>query len=73
MSKRRGEEGKVLLRVKVSQNGRAVSVQLKKSSGSKRLDNAARKAVKNWRFVPAKKGGESVSGWVIVPITFNLR
>jgi len=58
----------------VSQNGRAALVQINKSSGFKRLDNAARKAVsRKWRFVPAKKAGKPVSGWVIVPIAFKLR
>lgn len=73
MSKRRGEEGTVLLRVKVNKNGRAASVQIRKSSGSKRLDNAARKTVSKWRFVPAKKDGKPVNGWVIVPIAFKLK
>ncbi|MEN8220720.1 MAG: energy transducer TonB [Pseudomonadota bacterium] len=72
ISRRRGEEGKVSLRVKVTKNGRAASVQLKKSSGSRRLDKAARKAVSKWRFVPAKKNGKTVTGWVIVPIVFKL-
>ena len=73
ISKRRSEEGTVLLRVKVSKNGKAALVQIKKSSGSKRLDNAAHQTVNKWRFVPAKKEGKVVNGWVIVPIVFQLR
>ena len=73
ISKRRGEEGTVLLRVKVNKNGKAALVQIKKSSGSKRLDNAAHQTVNKWRFVPAKKEGKVVNGWVIVPIVFQLR
>jgi protein TonB len=73
ISKRLGEEGTVLLWVKVSKNGKAALVQIKKSSGSKRLDNAAHQAVNKWRFAPAKKEGKVVSGWVIVPIVFQLR
>jgi len=72
MSRRRGEQGKVLLRVKVNQNGSAASVQLKKSSGFKRLDKAAREAVSKWRFIPAKKNGKTVSAWVNIPIVFKL-
>ncbi|RKZ92498.1 MAG: hypothetical protein DRR19_04090 [Candidatus Parabeggiatoa sp. nov. 1] len=73
LSKRSGEEGTVLLQVKVSQNGRVALVQIKKSSGFNRLDKAALKVVNNWRFVPAQKAGKVVSGWVIVPIVFQLR
>ncbi len=72
ISRRRGEQGKVLLRVKVATNGKATSVILTKSSGSNRLDNAARKTVYKWRFIPAKSKGKPVSGWVIVPIVFKL-
>ena len=73
ISKRRGEQGTVLLRVKVNQNGRAALVKIKQSSGFNRLDKAARQAVNEWRFVPAKKAGQPVTGWVIVPIVFKLR
>jgi protein TonB len=73
MSRRRSEEGTVLLQVKVTKNGDTALVRIKKSSGSSRLDNVAHKTVSAWRFVPAKKNGKPVNGWVIVPITFNLR
>ncbi|MBI5937014.1 MAG: energy transducer TonB [Betaproteobacteria bacterium] len=72
MSRRLGEEGRVLLRVLVGGEGRARAVQLKEGSGFARLDQAAREAVLRWRFVPARRGGEAVEGWVLVPIGFAL-
>jgi len=72
LSRRLGEQGKVLLRVFVSADGRAEDVRLHQSSGHKRLDEAARDAVSHWRFVPAKRGDEAVAGWFIVPIEFKL-
>lgn len=72
MAKRAGEEGRVLLKVLVSAEGEAETVSLEKSSGSERLDNAARDAVSRWRFVPARKGGQALSAYVIVPIKFSL-
>ena len=72
ISRRLREEGTVKLRVKVSAAGRASAVTLNRSSGSNRLDNAAIKAVKKWRFVPAKRNGQAESSWVIIPIVFNL-
>lgn len=71
-SKRNGEEGKVLLRVKVGADGSALDLDIKQSSGFPRLDNAAREAVAKWRFVPAKRGDEVIESWVTVPITFAL-
>jgi len=72
LSKRMGEEGKVILRVSVSAQGAAESVEIKTSSGSQRLDEAAQKTVRNWKFIPAKRGSEAVHSFVLVPIIFKL-
>jgi protein TonB len=67
-----GWEGRVLLRVHVLVDGSADSVSVQSSSGRRVLDDAARDAVRGWRFVPAKRGDEAVDGWVTVPIDFRL-
>lgn len=72
LSRRLGEEGKVLLRVRVNADGRAVAVDLEKSSNFVRLDEAARQAVSRWRFVPARRGDEAIEASVIVPLVFRL-
>jgi protein TonB len=63
MSRRLGEQGAVVLRVMISPDGRAGEIQLSKSSGYARLDRAAIEAVREWRFVPALKGGRPVAAW----------
>jgi periplasmic protein TonB len=73
MSRRLGEEGKVVLRVFVEADGRPASVELKAGSGSPRLDEAALAAVRRWEFVPARRGAEPVAAWVLVPIAFHLK
>jgi len=72
VSRRIGEEGKVLLKVRVTPDGRAAAVDVEKSSNFERLDEAARQSVAHWRFVPAKRGDEAVEASVIVPIVFRL-
>lgn len=72
LSKRMGEEGKVILRVSVNPQGTADSVDIKSSSGSTRLDEAAQKTVRTWKFIPAKRGDTAVQSWVLVPIIFKL-
>lgn len=72
LSRRQGEEGRVLLRVLVSAAGGAVEVDLEKTSGSRRLDRAAIAAVKKWRFIPARRSGQALSAYVLVPIKFSL-
>ncbi len=72
LSRRMGEEGKVMLRVSVTPQGTAAEVQIHTSSGSPRLDESAQKTVRNWKFIPAKQGDTAVQSWVLVPIIFKL-
>ncbi|WP_415034779.1 energy transducer TonB [Azonexus sp.] len=72
LSRRMGEEGKVILRVQVTPQGSASEVEIRTSSGSPRLDEAAQKTVRNWKFIPAKQGDTAVQSWVLVPIIFKL-
>lgn len=72
LSRRMGEEGRVVLRVQVSASGSAEEVRIHSSSGFPRLDDAASAAVQGWRFVPATQAGKPVSAWVLVPLNFRL-
>ncbi len=73
LSRRLGEQGKVLLRVLVHTDGSAMSVEIASGSGYARLDQAARETVRQWRFIPAMQGDKTVNSWVIVPINFSLK
>lgn len=73
LSRRLSEQGRVLLRVHVDAEGRAVEVEVQTSSGHARLDDAALAAVRRWKFVPARRGTEPVAAWVRVPIEFTLK
>jgi protein TonB len=70
-SRRLKEEGTVLLLVQVSVEGTPLSVEIRTSSGFERLDEAGLQAVRQWRFVPAKRGSENVAASVLVPIQFK--
>ena len=72
LSRSREEEGKVILQVYVNKKGRASRIETIQSSGYSRLDKAARKAVKNWTFIPALEDGNPTAGIVQVPILFVL-
>jgi protein TonB len=73
IAKSRGWTGKVMLRVQVSPEGTATSIEVETSSGHEMLDESAIDAVKKWKFIPAKKGETAVASAVIVPIVFSLR
>lgn len=72
-SRRRGEEGRVILKVRVAANGTAASVEVDKSSGYRRLDMTARRTVSRWTFIPAKRNNAAVEAWTKVIILFQLR
>ena len=72
MSRRMGEQGKVLVRVLISADGRAEHAEIRTSSGYARLDEAALDTVKRWRYVPGKRAGTAEAMWFNVPVRFVL-
>ena len=47
-------------------------MQISRSSGSNDLDEAALEAVKQWKFVPARRSGNLTQASVIVPVEFKI-
>ncbi len=73
LARRRGEQGTVLLRVRVRTDGSVAEAEIKQSSGSTLLDDTALRTVRDsWRFTPARLDGVPVESWVEVPIRFVL-
>ena len=72
-AKEKGYEGEVILRVEVLPDGRVGQVEVKNSSGYELLDRSALTAVKQWKFIPAKKGETPIPLWVNVPVKFQLQ
>jgi protein TonB len=72
LARRLGEQGTVLLDVYVGADGSPEKIALNASSGSPRLDRAARETVRQWKFVPARQGERPVGAWIVVPIRFVL-
>ena len=69
-AKRLGWQGEVLLRIHVGADGAPREVRIVRSSGHRRLDQAAVAAVRRWRFEPALRDGRAVPGEVQVPVAF---
>ena len=48
------------------------TVQVSRSSGFTRLDDAALSAVQKARFKPYTENGQPTAGWALVPLDFTL-
>lgn len=72
LSKRLGEEGKVVVRAWIDTNGTATQAEIKTSSGYDRLDQTALQTVLNWRYVPGKRAGVPEAMWFNIPLNFVL-
>ncbi|MHB1092594.1 energy transducer TonB [Thiobacillus sp.] len=72
ISRRLGEEGKVVLRVELDEAGRVDHVTIKTSSGYTRIDETALATVKRWRCNPATRDGVAVRAVAIQPFNFVL-
>lgn len=72
LSRRLGEQGKVLVRVLIGADGVPKKAEMRQSSGFDRLDQAALNTVLKWRYLPGKRGGVAEEMWFNVPINFVL-
>jgi protein TonB len=72
-SSRKRERGTVVLRVLVDASGRPAQIQIERSSGFARLDDAARDAVQKALFRPHEVDGHAQPAQVLIPIEFTRR
>lgn len=68
-----GQQGEVLVRVRLQPDGAAAEIVLWRSSNFPLLDRSALAAVRGWHFLPAMRDGRPVAAWVEIPVRFHLR
>jgi protein TonB len=71
-ARRNEEEGTVQLRFLVDVDGKVVQAQVDKSSGSTRLDDAARLALSKCQFKPGTLDGRPEQSWASMKYTWRL-
>ena len=69
----RGEQGDVELEISVDAEGEVEGVAVVSSSGFAELDDAAERAVRRARFVPASSGGRPVASRARLKLEFKLK
>ena len=72
-SRRIREQGLVILRVLIDEGGHAKVIEVYRSIGHPRLDEAARSAVARAVFKPYMDGGVARESAAMVPVEFSLR
>ncbi len=73
ISRRMGEEGKLVLRVELDENGHVDTAIVIDSSGHPRLDEAAMTAVKDWQCRPPLRDGQPIRAIALQPFNFVLQ
>lgn len=68
----KGMIGEMVLSAYVGLNGAPEKIETKTSSGIQALDEAAIKAVSQWKFSPATQAGAALASWYEVPVKFEL-
>lgn len=69
----KGLEGTVVLKVLVDVDGTPISVEIERSSGHFKLDDAAKRQVlRKWKFKPAIVDGRATQVYGIIPVSFSL-
>ena len=71
-SRRLEEEGTVALRFLVGVDGKVIQSEIEKSSGFKRLDEAARAGLSKCQFRPALVDGKPEQSWASMKYTWRL-
>ena len=69
---RLGEVGVTGLNLYIGEDGRVSDAQVAATSGSERLDEAAKKhAIRSWKFIPCMQGDKPVACWL--PLNFRWK
>lgn len=72
-ARRMHQEGRVLVRVVVDEQGSPVTALVQESTPSGVFDQAALGAARRFRFLPGKVAGRRVMTAVLIPFEFSLR
>jgi len=72
-ARQRGEQGDVVLEIRVGKDGSVETVRVVSSCGFSELDEAAVKAARGAKFTPARSGREAVPSTARITLSFRLK
>jgi protein TonB len=71
-ARKAGLQGTSLLKIQILPDGSVGEIQLVQSAGDPSLDEAAQRAVKQWKFKPGLSGSKPITTWMMLPVKFEL-
>ncbi len=71
-AKTAGIEGRIIVQVFVDIKGRVTETVILKEIPNSGFGKAASAAIKRTRFKPARKRGQPVAAWIVIPVHFKL-
>ena len=72
-ARQRGEQGDVVVEIRVNEDGTVDAVKVAESSGFPELDEAAVRAARAAKFSPARSGRDAVASTARLKLSFKLR
>ena len=72
-ARQRGEQGDVVVEIRVNEDGTVGAVKVAESSGFPELDEAAVRAARAAKFSPARSGRDAVASTARLKLSFKLR
>lgn len=72
-ARRRGQEGRVVIRLTIGEDGVVRGASVETGSGNSAFDEAALKALCAWKFSPERRWGKAVVSELLVPVEFRLK
>ena len=73
MARRRGIQGKVMVRLLVGMDGRVTKSEVLNAQPAGVFEDAVLRTVGRWRFSPALRSGKPIAAWVETSVKFELR
>ena len=72
IARKKGWQGRLLLNVRISENGDVININVIQTSGFEILDQTSIETIKGWKFTPAQIGKKKVEDFLNIPISFKL-
>ena len=73
IARKKGWEGRVIIKADIDKAGNVTSIKILKSSGFEVLDESSVTTLREWKFTPARYGNKFINDTLNIPVNFQLK